>query len=124
MKKYIFIVFLSVGLTSCCTSNTCMVVRFWDGAYTREKASIEMNRKEKEFYEKELPEQKMLRSRNERLCNQLTKRVYFQKIQVYKNEAVNMSDIYVHCMRVNGSPLYLDFPRKYSWLTDDDVKLK
>lgn len=35
-----------------------------------------------------------------------------------------MSDIFVHCMRVNGTLLYKDSPKKYEWLTDEDVRVK
>ena len=50
---------------------------------------------------------------------------YFMKTNLKKQSyRVNMSDIFVHCMRVNGTPLYKDIPKEHEWLTDEDVRIK
>ena len=58
-------------------------------------------------------------------CNKINKSLFYEKKHKYGDTyRVNMSDIFVHCMRVNGTPLYKDFPKKYEWLTDEDVRVK
>ena len=66
-----------------------------------------------------------MRVKNEQYCNKLTKSLFYAKKHKYGDTyRINMSDIFVHCMRVNGTPLYKDFPKKYEWLTDEDVRVK
>ena len=112
--------------TSCCTNDTsCIAVRFWDGYYSSLNASNKFNKKEKEFYENEPQEAKLLRAKNEQYCNNLTQSLFYEKKHKYGDTyRVNMSDIFVHCMRVNGTPLYKDIPKEYEWLTDEDVRIK
>ena len=126
MKDRFYYLLILLLTTSCCTNDTsCIAVKFWDGYYSGLNASNEFNKKEKEFYENESQETKLLRVKNEQYCNKLTKSLFYEKKHKYGDAyRVNMSDIFVHCMRVNGTPLYKDSPKKYEWLTDEDVRVK
>ena len=87
--------------------------------------AAELNKERRVFYENEPQETKLLRVKNEQYCNKLTKSLFYAKKHKYGDTyRINMSDIFVHCMRVNGTPLYKDSPKKYEWLTDDDVRVK
>ena len=126
MKDRFYYLLILLLTTSCCTNDTsCIAVRLWDGYYSSLNASNEFNKKEKEFYENEPQETKLLRVKNEQYCDRLTNPMFYNKKSKYGDDyRVNMSDIFVHCMRVNGTPLYKDIPKKYEWLTDEDVRIK
>ena len=87
--------------------------------------TAEFDKERRIFYENEPQETKLLRVKNEQYCNKLTKSLFYEKKHKYGDDyRVNMSDIFVHCMRVNGTPLYKDSPKKYEWLNDEDVRVK
>jgi len=87
--------------------------------------AAELDKERRVFYENEPQETKLLRVKNEQYCNKINKPLFYEKKHKYGDTyRVNMSDIFVHCMRVNGTPLYKDFPEKYEWLTDEDVRVK
>ena len=114
-------------LQSCCLSgsNSCFIYRFWNGDYSVRSNADELDKERRIFYENEPQEAKLLRAKNEQYCNKLTQSLFYEKKHKYGDTyRVNMSDIFVHCMRVNGTPLYKDFPKKYEWLTDEDVRVK
>ena len=114
-------------LQSCCLSgsNSCFIYRFWNGNYSVRSNAAELDKERRIFYENEPQETKLLRVKNEQHCNKINKSLFYEKKHKYGDTyRVNMSDIFVHCMRVNGTPLYKDFPKKYEWLTDEDVRVK
>ena len=114
-------------LQSCClsSSNSCFIYRFWDGDYSVRSNAAELDKERRIFYENEPQEIKLLRVKNEQYCNKLTQSLFYEKKHKYGDTyRVNMSDIFVYCMRVNGTPLYKDIPKKYEWLTDEDVRIK
>lgn len=114
-------------LQSCCLSgsNSCFIYRFWNGDYSVRSNADELDKERRVFYENEPQEAKLLRPKNEQYCNKLTQSLFYEKKHKYGDTyRVNMSDIFVHCMRVNGTPLYKDIPKEYEWLTDEDVRIK
>ena len=124
MKKNILIPLFTL-LTSCTSDVNDPIVRFWNGDYSVRNNAAEFDKERRIFYENEPQETKLLRVKNEQYCNKLTKSLFYAKKHKYGDTyRVNMSDIFVHCMRVNGTPLYKDFPKKYEWLTDEDVRVK
>ena len=124
MKKNILIPLFTL-LTSCASDVNDPIVRFWNGDYSVRNNAAEFDKEERIFYENEPQETKLLRVKNEQYCNKLNKSLFYEKKHKYGDTyRVNMSDIFVHCMRVNGTPLYKDFPKKYEWLTDEDVRVK
>ena len=124
MKKNILIPLFTL-LTSCASDVNDPIVRFWNGDYSVRNNAAEFDKEERIFYENEPQETKLLRVKNEQYCNKLNKSLFYEKKHKYGDTyRVNMSDIFVHCMRVNGTPLYKDFPEKYEWLTDEDVRVK
>lgn len=124
MKKNILIPLFTL-LTSCASDVNDPIVRFWNGDYSVRNNAAEFDKEERIFYENEPQEAKLLRAKNEQYCNKLTQSLFYEKKHKYGDTyRVNMSDIFVHCMRVNGTPLYKDFPKKYEWLTDEDVRVK
>ena len=124
MKKNILIPLFTL-LTSCASDVNDPIVRFWNGDYSVRNNAAEFDKEERIFYENEPQETKLLRVKNEQYCNKLNKSLFYEKKHKYGDTyRVNMSDIFVHCMSVNGTPLYKDFPKKYEWLTDEDVRVK
>ena len=124
MKKNILIP-LFILLTSCISDVNDPIVRFWNGDYSVRNNAAEFDKERRIFYENEPQETKLLRVKNEQHCNKINKSLFYEKKHKYGDTyRVNMSDIFVHCMRVNGTPLYKDFPKKYEWLTDEDVRVK
>ena len=114
-------------LQSCCLSgsNSCFIYRFWNGDYSVRSNADELDKERRIFYENEPQEAKLLRAKNEQYCNKLTQSLFYEKKHKYGDTyRVNMSDIFVHCMRVNGTPLYKDIHKEYEWLTDEDVRIK
>ena len=114
-------------LQSCCLSgsNSCFIYRFWNGDYSVRSNADELDKERRIFYENEPQEAKLLRAKNEQYCNKLTQSLFYEKKHKYGDTyRVNMSDIFVHCMRVNGTPLYKDIPKEHEWLTDEDVRIK
>ena len=124
MKKNILIPLFTL-LTSCISDVNDPIVRFWNGDYSVRNNAAEFDKERRIFYENEPQETKLLRVKNEQHCNKINKSLFYEKKHKYGDTyRVNMSDIFVHCMRVNGTPLYKDFPKKYEWLTDEDVRVK
>ena len=124
MKKNILIPLFTL-LTSCASDVNDPIVRFWNGDYSVRNNAAEFDKEERIFYENEPQETKLLRVKNEQYCNKLNKSLFYEKKHKYGDTyRVNMSDIFVHCMRVNGTPLYKDIPKEYEWLTDEDVRIK
>ena len=124
MKKNILIPLFTL-LTSCASDVNDPIVRFWNGDYSVRNNAAEFDKERRVFYENEPRETKLLRIKNEQYCNKINKPLFYEKKHKYGDTyRVNMSDIFVHCMRVNGTPLYKDFPEKYEWLTDEDVRVK
>ena len=124
MKKNILIPLFTL-LTSCTSDVNDPIVRCWTGDYSVRNNAAEFDKEERIFYENEPQETKLLRVKNEQHCNKINKSLFYEKKHKYGDTyRVNMSDIFVHCMRVNGTPLYKDFPKKYEWLTDEDVRVK
>ena len=124
MKKNILIPLFTL-LTSCISDVNDPIVRFWNGDYSVRNNAAEFDKERRIFYENEPQETKLLRVKNEQHCNKINKSLFYEKKHKYGDTyRVNMSDIFVHCMRVNGTPLYKDSPKKYEWLTDDDVRVK
>lgn len=124
MKKNILIPLFTL-LTSCASDVNDPIVRFWNGDYSVRNNAAEFYKERRIFYENESQETKLLRVKNEQHCNKINKSLFYEKKHKYGDTyRVNMSDIFVHCMRVNGTPLYKDFPEKYEWLTDEDVRVK
>ena len=114
-------------LQSCCLSgsNSCFIYRFWNVDYSVRSNADELDKERRIFYENEPQEAKLLRAKNEQYCNKLTQSLFYEKKHKYGDTyRVNMSDIFVHCMRVNGTPLYKDIPKEYEWITDEDVRIK
>ena len=114
-------------LQSCCLSgsNSCFIYRFWNGDYSVRSNADELDKERRIFYENEPQEAKLLRAKNEQYCNKPTQSLLYEKKHKYGDTyRVNMSDIFVHCMRVNGTPLYKDIPKEYEWITDEDVRIK
>ena len=123
MKKILIPLFTL--LTSCVSDVNDPIVRFWNGDYSVRNNAAEFDKERRVFYENEPQETKLLRIKNEQYCNKINKPLFYEKKHKYGDTyRVNMSDIFVHCMRVNGTPLYKDFPEKYEWLTDEDVRVK
>ncbi len=124
MKKNILIPLFTL-LTSCISDVNDPIVRFWNGDYSVRNNAAEFDKERRIFYENEPQETKLLRVKNEQHCNKINKSLFYEKKHKYGDTyRVNMSDIFVHCMRVNGTPLYKDFPKKYEWLTNEDVRVK
>ena len=125
MKKAILIIINILTLSSCGVLFDDPIERFWNGDYSVRNNAAEFDKEERIFYENEPQETKLLRVKNEQYCNKLTKSLFYEKKHKYGDTyRVNMSDIFVHCMRVNGTPLYKDSPKKYEWLTDEDIRVK
>ena len=125
MKKIILTIIYILTLSSCGLEQDSYLVRWWNGDYSVRNNADEFDKERRIFYENEPQETKLLRVKNEQYCNKLTKSLFYEKKHKYgDNYRVNMSDIFVHCMRVNGTPLYKDSPKKYEWLTDEDVRVK
>ncbi|MDG6881148.1 Uncharacterised protein [Phocoenobacter uteri] len=123
MKYKYYFLLVVFFLTSCCIdSSSCIAVKFWDGYYSRENASKEFDKEEQIFYDNESPNKKLLRKKNEAFCDELTPKLFEQKKKYDKNDVVNMSDIFVYCMRINNTPIYLDLNKNYNWLIESDVK--
>ena len=124
MKKNILIPLFTL-LTSCISDVNDPIVRFWNGDYSVRNNAAEFDKERRIFHENEPQETKLLRVKNEQHCNKINKSLFYEKKHKYGDTyRVNMSDIFVHCMRVNGTPLYKDFPKKYEWLTNEDVRVK
>jgi lipoprotein len=125
MKKAILIIINILTLSSCGVLFDDPIERFWNGDYSVRNNAAEFYKERRVFYENEPQETKLLRIKNEQYCNKINKPLFYEKKHKYGDTyRVNMSDIFVHCMRVNGTPLYKDFPEKYEWLTDEDVRVK
>ena len=125
MKKAILIIINILTLSSCGVLFDDPIERFWNGDYSLRNNAAEFYKERRIFYENESQETKLLRVKNEQHCNKINKSLFYEKKHKYGDTyRVNMSDIFVHCMRVNGTPLYKDFPKKYEWLTDEDVRVK
>ena len=125
MKKAILIIINILTLSSCGVLFDDPIERFWNGDYSVRNNAAEFDKERRIFYENESQETKLLRVKNEPHCNKINKSLFYEKKHKYGDTyRVNMSDIFVHCMRVNGTPLYKDFPKKYEWLTDEDVRVK
>jgi lipoprotein len=125
MKKAILIIINILTLSSCGVLFDDPIERFWNGDYSVRNNAAEFYKERRIFYENESQETKLLRVKNEQHCNKINKSLFYEKKHKYGDTyRVNMSDIFVHCMRVNGTPLYKDFPKKYEWLTDEDVRVK
>ena len=125
MKKAILIIINILTLSSCGVLFDDPIERFWNGDYSVRNNAAEFDKERRIFYENESQETKLLRVKNEQHCNKINKSLFYEKKHKYGDAyRVNMSDIFVHCMRVNGTPLYKDSPKKYEWLTDEDVRVK
>ena len=125
MKKAILIIINILTLSSCGVLFDDPIERFWNGDYSVRNNAAEFYKERRIFYENESQETKLLRVKNEQHCNKINKSLFYEKKHKYGDTyRVNMSDLFVHCMRVNGTPLYKDFPKKYEWLTDEDVRVK
>ena len=125
MSKINLSIFFLCSILIACVSSDSYFVRFWNGDYSVRNNAAEFDKERRIFYENEPQETKLLRVKNEQYCNKLTKSLFYAKKHKYGDTyRINMSDIFVHCMRVNGTPLYKDSPNKYEWLTDDDVRVK
>lgn len=125
MKNAILIIINILTLSSCGVLFDDPIERFWNGDYSVRNNAAEFDKERRIFYENEPQETKLLRVKNEQHCNKINKSLFYEKKNKYGDTyRVNMSDIFVHCMRVNGTPLYKDFPKKYEWLTDEDVRVK
>ncbi|WP_299306730.1 hypothetical protein [uncultured Haemophilus sp.] len=125
MKKIILTIIYILTLSSCGLEQDSYLVRWWNGDYSVRNNADEFDKERRIFYENEPQETKLLRVKNEQYCNKINKSLFYEKKHKYgDNYRVNMSDIFVHCMRVNGTPLYKDSPKKYEWLTDEDVRVK
>ena len=125
MKNAILIIINILTLSSCGVLFDDPIERFWNGDYSVRNNAAEFDKERRIFYENEPQETKLLRVKNEQHCNKINKSLFYEKKHKYGDTyIVNMSDIFVHCMRVNGTPLYKDFPKKYEWLTDEDVRVK
>lgn len=116
MKKNILIPLFTL-LTSCTSDVNDPIVRFWNGDYSVRNNAAELDKERRVFYENEPQETKLLRVKNEQYCNKINKPLFYEKKHKYGDTyRVNMSDIFVHCMRVNGTPLYKDFPESMNGL--------
>ena len=125
MKKAILIIINILTLSSCGVLFDDPIERFWNGDYSVRNNAAEFDKERRIFYENEPQETKFLMVKNEQHCNKINKSLFYEKKHKYGDTyRVNMSDIFVHCMRVNGTPLYKDFPKKYEWLTNEDVRVK
>ena len=125
MKKAILIIINILTLSSCGVLFDDPIERFWNGDYSVRNNAAEFDKERRIFYENEPQETKLLRVKNEQYCNRLANSLFYEKKHKYGDTyRVNMSDIFVHFMRVNGTPLYKDFPKKYEWLTNEDVRVK
>ena len=125
MKNAILIIINILTLSSCGVLFDDPIERFWNGDYSVRNNAAEFDKERRIFYENEPQETKLLRVKNEQHCNKINKSLFYEKKHKYGDSyRVNMSDIFVHCMRVNGTPLYKDSPKKYEWLTDEDVRVK
>ena len=125
MKKAILIIINILTLSSCGVLFDDPIERFWNGDYSVRNNAAEFDKERRIYYENEPQETKLLRIKNEQHCNKINKSLFYEKKHKYGDTyRVNMSDIFVHCMRVNGTPLYKDSPKKYEWLTDEDVRVK
>ena len=125
MKNAILIIINILTLSSCGVLFDDPIERFWNGDYSVRNNAAEFDKERRIFYENEPQETKLLRVKNEQHCNKINKSLFYEKKHKYGDTyRVNMSDIFVHCMRVNGTPLQKDFPKKYEWLTDEDVRVK
>ena len=120
MKKIILTIIYILTLSGCGLEQDSYLVRWWNG-----NIPTELSDKEKKIRDICFEETKLLRVKNEQYCDRLTNPLFYNKKSKYGDDyRVNMSDIFVHCMRVNGTPLYKDIPKKYEWLTDEDVRIK
>ncbi|MDY4127837.1 hypothetical protein [Peptostreptococcus porci] len=104
MKKYSYMIFMIMFLTSCCTHSTCIVTRAWNGAYSRENTHKEMEKKRKEYYENEPYEKKQLRRKNQEVCDKLSRFIFKKTKKEEPEKIINMSDLYMDCMRDRGTP--------------------
>jgi len=125
MKNAILIIINILTLSSCGVLFDDPIERFWNGDYSVRNNAAEFDKERRIFYENEPQETKLLRVKNEQHCNKINKSLFYEKKHKYGDTyRVNMSDIFVHCMRVNGTPLYKDIPKEYEWITDEDVRIK
>ena len=60
-------------LSACCANApSCTVVKLWDGDYSMHNSARDFNKEQRLFYESESNETKLLRSKNEQYCNNIT----------------------------------------------------
>lgn len=117
MKNAILIIINILTLSSCGVLFDDPIERFWNGDYSVRNNAAEFDKERRIFYENEPQETKLLRVKNEQHCNKINKSLFYEKKHKYGDTyRVNMSDIFVHCMRVNGTPLYKDFPKSMNGL--------
>ncbi|OOF46633.1 hypothetical protein BKK52_11160 [Rodentibacter trehalosifermentans] len=118
------LILITILFLNNCAREGSFIVKLWDGYYARQNTSIAFAKEEQAFYDNEPIEKKILREKNNKRCNKIINTLFNKKQKIYGEGQVNKSDIYVHCMRVNHTPLYRDIPQKYDWLKDEDVRFK
>lgn len=108
MRNSICVILLTTLLFSCCFGGgeTCYIYRAWDGAYSREQISKEYDKKRKEFYDNESPEKKNLRKKNQQICDDLSEAIFNETKKNHPEKIINMSKLYVNCMKERGTPIY------------------
>lgn len=92
-------------LTSCCTyDSSCIVVKLWDGYYSRHKIHEEMEKKRKEDYENKTLEEKQLILNNQKFCDYWSEQIYNENKKRNPIKIMNMSRLYTDCMKDKGTP--------------------
>ena len=88
---------------------SCSVYDFWNGVYSGRAATRERERKEAAFYAKETPQQKELRKKNTKICDELAERPENRIYEKGWENGYSNTRVFCSCMKERGTPEYICF---------------